>query len=66
MDIVQLVEVAESPEGSLGIVLPEAVLTRLRLAEGDTVVLTETPQGMRLTPAWPNSDETPSHTTHQG
>ncbi|WP_457355921.1 AbrB/MazE/SpoVT family DNA-binding domain-containing protein [Roseateles sp. P5_D6] len=47
MDIVQLVEA----EGSLGFVLPDAVLARLNLAEGDVMLLTETPTGIRLTRA---------------
>jgi len=55
MDIVQLVEVPGSPEGSLGIVLPESV----QLAEGDTVLLTETPHGVRLTPTPASQADTP-------
>ncbi|WP_457423318.1 hypothetical protein [Roseateles sp. P5_E7] len=65
MGIVQLVEVPGSPEGSLGLALPEDVLARLRLAEGDTVLLTETPHGIRLTPAQPSPDDTPLHNTPQ-
>jgi len=44
MDIVQLIEA----EGSLGFVLPDAVLARLNLDEGDVMLLTETPTGIRL------------------
>ncbi len=36
-------------EGSLGLVLPEAVAERLRVTEGDSVFLTEAPGGYRLT-----------------
>jgi len=35
---------------SLGVILPEELLTRLRLAEGDTVFVSETPDGVQLTP----------------
>ncbi len=35
---------------SVGVVLPKELLGRLRLREGDTVYLTEAPDGYRLTP----------------
>ena len=35
---------------SLGVVLPKEALARLRLAKGDTVYLTDSPDGYRLTP----------------
>lgn len=35
---------------SLGIVIPREVLARLKVEEGETVYLTETPEGFRLTP----------------
>ena len=35
---------------SVGMVLPKELLSRLRLREGDTVYLTESPDGYRLTP----------------
>ena len=35
---------------SLGVVLPKEVLARLRVGKGDTVYLTEAPDGFRLTP----------------
>lgn len=35
---------------SVGLVLPKEVLSRLRVAEGDTLYLTESPDGYRLTP----------------
>jgi hypothetical protein len=62
MDIVQLEEV----EDSLGFVLPDAVLARLKLAEGDVLLLTETPTGIRLTSAnavvtKPQPDSVPPH-----
>ena len=34
---------------SVGVVLPKEALTQLKLAKGDTVFLTETPGGFRLT-----------------
>lgn len=35
---------------SLGLVLPKEVLARLKVGEGDTVYLTEAPDGCRITP----------------
>lgn len=35
---------------SVGTVLPQDVLARMHLAEGDTLYLTETPDGYRITP----------------
>lgn len=35
---------------SAGLVLPKEVLARLKLDKGDTVYLTEAPDGYRLTP----------------
>lgn len=35
---------------SLGVVLPKEALARLRLGKGDTVYITESPDGYRLTP----------------
>lgn len=35
---------------SVGVVLPKDVLARLRLEAGDTIYLTESPDGYRLTP----------------
>ena len=35
---------------SVGVVLPKDMLARLKLAAGDTVYLTESPDGFRLTP----------------
>jgi putative addiction module antidote len=34
---------------SAGIAIPKHVVTRLRLAKGDSVFLTETPDGFRIT-----------------
>jgi putative addiction module antidote len=35
---------------SLGVILPKEVLARLRVGKGDTVYITESPDGYRLTP----------------
>ncbi len=35
---------------SLGVILPRDLLTRLKLDKGDTVFVTETPDGYRLSP----------------
>ena len=42
---------------SAGIVLPKEVLSRLRVAKGDSVFLTESPDGVRLTPYDPDFEE---------
>lgn len=38
---------------SLGVVLPREALARMKLAKGDTLYITETPDGYRLTPYSP-------------
>ena len=38
---------------SVGVVLPREALARLKLAKGDTVFLTESPEGYRITPYSP-------------
>ena len=35
---------------SVGMILPKEVRARMKLANGDTVYLTETPDGYRITP----------------
>ena len=42
---------------SVGLILPKDVLARLKLVKGDTVYLTENPDGVTLTPFQPNFDE---------
>ena len=42
---------------STGLILPKEVLNRLRMAKGDTVFLTEAPDGFRLTPYDPEFEE---------
>jgi putative addiction module antidote len=39
---------------SLGVVLPKEALARLKVAKGDTLYITETPDGYRLTPYNPD------------
>lgn len=42
---------------SVGVVLPKEVLARLKVGEGDTLYLTEAPDGFRLTPYDPEFEE---------
>lgn len=42
---------------SAGIVLPKEVLARLRVAKGDSVFLTESPDGFRITSYDPEFEE---------
>ncbi len=42
---------------STGLILPKEVLTRLKLVKGDAVFLTESPDGVRLTPYDPEFEE---------
>lgn len=38
---------------SVGVILPKEILARLKLVKGDTVYLTENPDGVTLTPSDP-------------
>ena len=38
---------------SLGLILPKEVLARLKLAKGDEIFITESPEGYRITPHTP-------------
>ena len=42
---------------SVGVVLPKEALARLKLSKGETVFLTETPDGYTLTPYDPAQEE---------
>ncbi len=42
---------------SVGVVLPKEVLARLSLEKGDTIYLTDSPNGMRLTTTNPEFEE---------
>lgn len=42
---------------SAGIILPKEVLARLKLSKGDSIFLTESPEGYRITPYDPEFEE---------
>ena len=42
---------------SVGVILPKEVLARLKLSKGDTLHVTETPDGIALTPYDPIFEE---------
>ena len=42
---------------SVGVILPKEMLARLRLEKGDTVFVTETPDGCAITPYDPTIDD---------
>jgi putative addiction module antidote len=42
---------------SVGVILPKEVLARLKLEKGDTVYVTETPDGVALTALDPSFEE---------
>jgi putative addiction module antidote len=42
---------------SVGVILPKEVLARLKLEKGDTVFVTEVPNGVTLTPYDPTLEE---------
>lgn len=42
---------------SLGLILPKEVLARLKVGKGDTLYITETPEGVALTPYDPAFEE---------
>ncbi len=42
---------------SVGVILPKEVLARLKLEKGDTVYLTDSPDGVRLTMSDPAFEE---------
>ena len=42
---------------STGVVLPKEVLARLKVAKGDTVFLTDAPDGYRITPYDPEFEQ---------
>jgi putative addiction module antidote len=50
MHILKLTQIGNS----LGVILPKEVLARLKLAKGDTLHITDTPDGLALTPLDPN------------
>jgi putative addiction module antidote len=42
---------------SVGVILPKELLARLKLEKGDTVFITETPEGLAVTPFNPEVAE---------
>jgi putative addiction module antidote len=42
---------------SVGVILPKEILARLKLVKGDVLHLTDTPDGIALTPYIPGFDE---------
>jgi putative addiction module antidote len=42
---------------SLGLILPKEILARLKLGKGDAVFLTDTPDGVAITPYDPETAE---------
>jgi putative addiction module antidote len=42
---------------SAGVVLPKEVLTKLKVTKGDSIFLTESPDGFRITPYDPEFEE---------
>ena len=42
---------------SVGVILPKEILARLKLEKGDTVFVTDAPQGVMLTPYDPTLDD---------
>lgn len=46
---------------SLGVVLPKEIVARLKVRRGDTLHVTETPDGIMLTPYDPSVDEQLAH-----
>jgi len=42
---------------SVGVILPKEVLARLKLVKGDTLFITDTPDGVALTPYDPSFED---------
>ena len=42
---------------SLGVILPQEVIGKLKVGEGDRITLTESPEGMRITPYDPEFEK---------
>jgi putative addiction module antidote len=42
---------------SVGVILPKEILTKLKVEKGDTLYLTDTPDGVALTPLDPSFEE---------
>lgn len=46
MQVLKLTQIGNS----VGVILPKEILARLRVAKGDTLFITESPDGVMLTP----------------
>lgn len=53
MHILKLTQIGNS----VGVILPKEALSRLKLSKGETLFLTETPEGYSLTPYDPALEE---------
>ena len=53
MHILKLTQIGNS----VGVILPKEALSRLKLAKGETVFLTETPDGYAITPYDPGLEK---------
>jgi putative addiction module antidote len=53
MHVLKLTQIGNS----VGVILPKEALSRLKLSKGETVFLTETPDGYALTPYDPALEE---------
>lgn len=53
MHILKLTQIGNS----VGVILPKEALSRLKLSKGETLFLTETPEGYTLTPYDPALEE---------
>ncbi|MDB5779020.1 MAG: putative addiction module antidote [Polaromonas sp.] len=53
MHVLKLTQIGNS----VGVILPKEVISRLKLAKGETVFLTETPDGYAITPYDPALEE---------
>ncbi|MEW5847698.1 MAG: AbrB/MazE/SpoVT family DNA-binding domain-containing protein [Myxococcota bacterium] len=53
MHALKLIQVGKS----LGIILPKEIVAKLQVEKGDTLFVTETPDGLRLTPHDPSVAE---------
>ena len=53
MHLLKLIQIGNS----VGVILPKEALARLKLGKGETVFMTETPEGYTLTPYDPALEE---------
>ena len=53
MHVLKLTQIGNS----VGVILPKEVISRLKLSKGETVFLTETPDGYAITPYDPALEE---------